>query len=241
MQLGTTETRYSKKFSYIKDTHEGEHLEHYGEYKQKEINLLSLLLSNNVGNTVVYDVGAGVGIRTMALSKMAGVVAFEHDNEKLKILKMNTQGKKAPNVRIVPKNLETIDPHNKDIPNLDGQLMKLPEPTLICISGDSTSVLRGMTATMMLIKPVIYIDIANAEDISYQYSILKERGYELYWYACPDFNVDNFKEYQLNLTDSDKFHMNILALHESVEINDGGIDLPRIDGPNDNWTRLKDD
>ena len=241
MQLGTTETRHSKKFSYIKDTHEGEHLEHYGEYKQKEINLLSLLLSNNIGNTVVYDVGAGVGIRTMALSKMAGVVAFEHDNEKLKILKMNTQGKKAPNVRIVPKNLETIDPHNKDIPNLDGQLMKLPEPTLICISGDSTSVLRGMTATMMLIKPVIYIDIANAEDISYQYSILKERGYELYWYACPDFNVDNFKEYQLNLNDSDKFHMNILALHESIEINDGGIDLPRIDGPNDNWKRFNND
>jgi hypothetical protein len=56
MQLSTVKTRYSTKFSYIKDTHEGDCLKHYGEYKQKEINLLALLLSNNVGNTVVYDV-----------------------------------------------------------------------------------------------------------------------------------------------------------------------------------------
>jgi len=240
MQLGTVETRYSKKFSYIKDTDEAVHLENYGEYKQREINLLNLLLSNNVGDTFVYDVGAGIGTRTLALSKIAAVIAFEHDEDKLKVLKMNTQGKIAPNVMIVPKSLETADPHNKDIPNLDGQLMKLPEPALVCISGDSVQVLRGMTATMMLIKPVIYIDIANDEDVSYQYSILKERGYEMYWYACPNFNSNNFKDNKTDVT-NDVFHMNILALHESVEMTEGGIDLPRIDGPNDNWKRFSND
>ena len=188
----------------------------------------------------MYDVGAGIGTRTIALSKMSAVVAFEHNEDKLKVLKMNTQGKLAPNVMIVPKSLETTDPHDKDIPNLDGQLMKLPEPSMVCISGDSTPILRGMTATMMLIKPVIYIDIANAEDISYQYSILKERGYEMYWYKCDDYNVNNFKQNTFDTT-LDSFHMNILAIHEDVEINDGGIDLPRIDGPNDNWTIIKDD
>ena len=240
MQLSSIETRYSKNFSFIKGNHEAMNLENYGEYKQKEINLLALLLSNNVGNTVVYDVGAGIGTRTIALSMMSAVVAFEHNEDKLKVLKMNTQGKLAPNVMIVPKSLETTDPHDKDIPNLDGQLMKLPEPSMVCISGDSTPILRGMTATMMLIKPVIYIDIANAEDISYQYSILKERGYEMYWYKCDDYNVNNFKQNTFDTT-LDSFHMNILAIHEDVEINDGGIDLPRIDGPNDNWTIIKDD
>jgi precorrin-6B methylase 2 len=240
MQLSSIETRYSKNFSFIKGNHEAMNLENYGEYKQKEINLLALLLSNNVGNTVVYDVGAGIGTRTIALSMMSAVVAFEHNEDKLKVLKMNTQGKLAPNVMIVPKSLETTDPHDKDIPNLDGQLMKLPEPSMVCISGDSTPILRGMTATMMLIKPVIYIDIENAEDISYQYSILKERGYEMYWYKCDDYNVNNFKQNTFDTT-LDSFHMNILAIHEDVEINDGGIDLPRIDGPNDNWTIIKDD
>tara|TARA_R110002094_G_scaffold73382_1_gene81344 strand:- start:231 stop:731 length:501 start_codon:yes stop_codon:yes gene_type:complete len=147
MQLGTVKTRYSKKFSYIKDTDEAVHLENYGEYKQKEINLLALLLSNNVGDTFVYDVGAGIGTRTVALSKMAAVIAFEHNEDKLKVLKMNTQGKIAPNVMIVPKSLETTDPHAKDIPNLDGQLMQLPEPTLVCISGDSTRVLSPLIQT----------------------------------------------------------------------------------------------
>jgi len=240
MQLSSIETRYSKNFSFITGNNEAINLENYGEYKQKEINLLALLLSNNVGNTVVYDVGAGIGTRTIALSKMSAVIAFEHNEDKLKVLKMNTQGKLAPNVMIVPKSLETTDPHDKDIPNLDGQLMKLPEPSMVCISGDSTPILRGMTATMMLIKPVIYIDIENAEDISYQYSILKERGYEMYWYKCDDYNVNNFKQNTFDTT-LDSFHMNILAIHEDVEINDGGIDLPRIDGPNDNWTIIKDD
>ena len=240
MQLSSIETRYSKNFSFITGNNEAINLENYGEYKQKEINLLALLLSNNVGNTVVYDVGAGIGTRTIALSKMSAVIAFEHNEDKLKVLKMNTQGKLAPNVMIVPKSLETTDPHDKDIPNLDGQLMKLPEPSMVCISGDSTPILRGMTATMMLIKPVIYIDIENAEDISYQYSILKERGYEMYWYKCDDYNVNNFKQNTFDIT-FNSFSMNILAIHEDVTMMDGTIDLPRIDGPNDNWTRFKDD
>jgi len=240
MQLGSLETRYSKNFSYIKGTEEATQLENYGEYKQLEINLLSNLLQSNTGKTIIYDVGAGVGVHTMAFSKHGSVVAFEHNENKLRCLKMNTTGKLAPNVMVVPKSLETTNPMDKDIPNLDGQLMRLPEPTLIRISGDTIKILRGMTATMMLIKPVIYVDINNVEDISYQYAMLVERGYKMHWYGCPGYNKNNFKENSFDITQG-TFHMNILAIHEDVEIKDGGIDLPRIDGPNDNWTRFKDD
>jgi len=237
MQLSSIETRYSKNFSYIKGTKEATNLENYGEYKQKEINLIANLLQSNTGETIIYDVGAGTGVHTMAFSKHGAVVAFEHDEEKLRCLKMNTAGKLAPNVMVIPKSLETTNTMDKDIPNLDGQLMRLPEPTLVRVSGDTIKILRGMTATMMLIKPVIYIDIANAVDISYQYSMLVDRGYKMYWYSCPDYNVNNFKQNTFDTT-LDSFHMNILAIHEDVEINDGGIDLPRVDGPNDNWKTL---
>ena len=240
MQLGSVETRYSLNFSYMKDTEEAIHLESYGEYKQKEINLLSGLLSSNVGECVVYDVGAGIGIHTLALSKMAKVVAFEHDQEKLKCLSMNTKGKLAPNVKVIEKNLETTDRNDKDIPSLDGQLMQLPEPSLIRISGDSVKVLRGMTATMMLIKPVIYIDINNSTVIGYQYSLLVERGYNMYWYSCVSYNENNFKENRFDITEN-SYSMNMLAIHEDVLLVDGSIDLPRIDGPNDKWTRDRDD
>lgn len=237
MQLASIETRYSKNFRYIKDTEQATHLENYGEYKQKEINLLSNLLQSNTGETIIYDVGAGCGVHSMALSKQGSVIAFEHDPHKLKCLKMNTTGKLAPNVMVVNKSLETTDPTDKNIPNLDGQLMQLLEPTLIRISGDSIKVLRGMTATMMLVKPVIYIDINDAEDISYQYSMLHERNYTMYWYSCPGYNVNNYKENPFDIT-LGSFSMNILAIHEDVETSEGGIDLPRIDGPNDNWKRF---
>jgi len=87
---------------------------------------------------------------------------------------------------------------------------------------------------------VIYIDIHNAEDISYQYSILKEKGYELYWYSCVDFNENNYKKNQVNITNN-SFNMNILALHTDVDIADGALALPRIDGPMDNWKRFLND
>ena len=240
MQLGSTETRYSGNFTYIKGTVEATHLESYGEYKQKEINLLSNLLSSNEGQTVVYDVGAGVGVHAMAFSKLGNVIAFESNEDQYKVLDMNTKGKLAPHVLAVKGSLETTDVEDPNIPNFDHQMMKLPPPTLVRISGDSAKVLLGMRTTLTVIKPVIYIDIHNAEDISYQYSILKEKGYELYWYSCVDFNENNYKKNQVNITNN-SFNMNILALHTDVDIVDGVMSLPRIDGPMDNWKRFLND
>jgi predicted RNA methylase len=134
MQLESTKTRYSGNFTYIKGTVEATHLETYGEYKQKEINLLSNLLSSNEGQTVIYDVGAGVGVHTMAFSKLGNVVAFEADEVQYKVLDMNTNGKLAPNVLAVKGSLETTDVEDPSIPNFDHQMMKLPPPTLAHIS-----------------------------------------------------------------------------------------------------------
>ena len=49
MQLSTVKTRYSKNFSYIKDTHEGDCLKNYGEYKITRVNVTfsSSLCSDN--------------------------------------------------------------------------------------------------------------------------------------------------------------------------------------------------
>tara|TARA_R110001592_G_scaffold115476_1_gene315887 strand:- start:1145 stop:1867 length:723 start_codon:yes stop_codon:yes gene_type:complete len=240
MQLGSTETRYSGNFTYIKDTIEATHLETYGEYKQKEINLLSNVLSSNEGQTVVYDVGAGIGIHAMAFSKLANVVAFEADEDQYKVLDMNTKGKLAPHVLAVKGTLETDNVEDPNIPNFDHQMMKLPEPTLVRISGDSTKVLNGMRTTLIVIKPVIFIDIQNTRDISYQYGILKENQYKLYWYSCVDFNENNYNKNQVNITNN-SFHMNILAIHSGVDIADGELGLPKIDGPLDNWKRFMND
>ena len=240
MQLGSTETRHSRNFTYLKGTVEGTHLETYGEYKQKEINLLSNLLSSNEGQTVVYDVGASIGVHAMAFSKLGNVIAFESNEDQYKVLDMNTKGKLAPHVLAVKGSLETTDVEDPNIPNFDHQMMKLPPPTLVRISGDSAKVLLGMRTTLTVIKPVVYIDIHNAEDISYQYSILKEKGYELYWYSCVDFNENNYNKNQVNITNN-SFNMNILALHTDVDIVDGVMSLPRIDEPMDNWKRFLND
>ena len=71
---------------------------------------------------------------------------------------------------------------------------------------------ESLSSTLTIIKPVVYVDINNAVDISYQYSILKEKGYKLYWYSCVDFNENNYNKNQVNITNN-SFNMNILAIY----------------------------
>jgi FkbM family methyltransferase len=75
-------------------------LNDYGEYQQKEIDMLLGILSNNVkNNIIVYDIGANIGYHTLAFSKhVRHVYSWEASPQNYKLLKMNTQGKIASNV-----------------------------------------------------------------------------------------------------------------------------------------------
>ena len=104
MQLKHTKTRYSDNFAYhANDSVIGMQLTQYGEYQQKEINLLSNLLKQDDNtDTVVWEVGANIGTHAMAFSKVAKqVVCWEANPQHFAVLKLNTKGKLAPNVHCI--------------------------------------------------------------------------------------------------------------------------------------------
>jgi len=103
MQLEHTRTLYHRNFAYWKnDEIIGRHLREYGEYQQKEINLLVGLLDRvDAKQKVVWDIGANIGVHTMAFSKhCAFVCSWEANPQNFKLLRLNTQGKLAPNVKV---------------------------------------------------------------------------------------------------------------------------------------------
>ena len=267
MQLKHTKTRYSDNFAYhANDSVIGMQLTQYGEYQQKEINLLSNLLKQDDNtDTVVWEVGANIGTHAMAFSKVAKqVVCWEANPQHFAVLKLNTKGKLAPNVHCINKaigapDVETITVEQFDdtVPGnygaarvggktgtviecrtLDSYLMELSPPSLVKIDveGHEVDVLKGAIALMLITKPVIFMEAGEQTDTSEHYNLLDKHGYKMWWYACPNYNPENFKN-NIENTWGDTHIFSILAVHESVAGLEN-IDLPPVEGPDDSWTRF---
>ena len=172
MHLGSAKTRHSRNFTYIKGTVEATHLETYGEYQQKEINLLVGLLDRiDAKQKVVWDIGANIGVHTIAFSKHSSFVcSWEANPQNFKLLRLNTQGKLAPNVKvhnvaISNGELSIIESVGVEIEarTLDSYLMNYPLPSLVKIDveGHELEVLQGARVMLQTVKPILYMEMNN--------------------------------------------------------------------------------
>jgi len=89
---------------------------------------------------------------------------------------------------------------------------------------------------MLITKPIIFMEAGEQTDTSEHYNLLDKHGYKMWWYACPNYNPENFKN---NIENSwgDTHIFSILAIHESVAGLEN-IDSPPVEGPDDSWTRF---
>ena len=232
LPYNTTVTRYSDSFYYYKnDTIIGKSLQHYGEYTELEIQLLKLFLKKD---SVVYDIGANIGYHTVAFAKLADTVyAFEPNRKHLDLLYKNITKQKNVTVYDVAvssiKGVVTIQDFDTDIPGNYGELycnrdgysvdcvkiddLEIYRPTLVKIDveGFEYPVLLGMTETIKEYKPVIFYE-AHGNDLDLIYTYLKDMGYDLYWYPCPNYNPYNYKNNTVNVFGNGGV-LNILATH----------------------------
>ena len=83
-----TKTRYADTFwFYQTDAIIGQSLYHYGEYTENELGLLRNFMQPT---SVIYDIGANIGVHSIAFCKgTKHVYAFEPNHNNLKLLKIN--------------------------------------------------------------------------------------------------------------------------------------------------------
>jgi len=267
MQLEHTRTRYHQNFAYWKnDEVIGKNLREYGEYQQKEIDLLiGLLNSVNSKQKVVWDIGANIGVHTSAFSKHSTFVcSWEANPQNFKLLRMNTQGKLAPNVKVHnvaisngkkdtiqiqdfdqskssnKGELSIVEKGGVEISarSIDSYMMNYPLPSLIKIDveGHELEVLQGALVMLKTVKPILYFETADKGSYAEHIKFLKDLDYRMWWFACPNFNKNNYNKNDNNIWGRSVI-CSILAMHKDV-VGLNNIELQEVVDADDHWLKM---
>jgi FkbM family methyltransferase len=252
-----TKTRYSDAFwFYNTDSIIGASLYYYGEYTEQEIMLLRNFMNSEY---VVYDVGANIGVHTVAFAKQnKHVYAFEPNVLNYRLLKMNSiadnnitlidkaVGKTAGTAKIEEFSLTKMGNFGEckisdtgqdcDMVSID-ELVKTkqilpPNIVKIDVEGYEWEVLQGMDDTIRNNLPVIFYEALTA-DLSSIYNYLNGLAYTLYWFPCNNYNPHNFRNNKENIFGHGGV-LNILAIPFHLNVN---TNLPKVLDADDTWEK----
>ena len=256
--LNCTATRYSPVFWFYKnDTIIGNSLRHYGEYTEIELGLLRNFQSPHC---VIYDIGANIGVHTIAFAKNARkVYAFEPNEKNYKLLKVNVGtesnvecfnlalGDKDGVISVTELKLDEAGNYGECMITDVGQIAemttvdklytsrKLLAPTIIKIDveGVEWEVIQGMKTTIEENLPIIFYE-AHQCDTKSIYDYLNKLGYSMYWFPVPNYNPNNFRKNEQNIFGNGGV-VNILAI--PFHIQGVKVNMPKVIDNADTWAK----
>lgn len=247
-----TETPHSKAFYYFKnDDIIGDCFRYYGEYSEKEIQVLLGLVNEN---SVVYDIGANIGAFTVAFAnKVKKVYAFEPNPRSFELLKKNTEhlnnvvlfknaiGSERKDIfisafdeskrsnygeaRIREDNGIPIRMIRLDDINYflkDDVLLEIEPPSLIKIDVEGHEYDVFRGGIAKIVAAKPILFFESSERMTEIISLLEGIGYPSHWLPMHNFNPNNFKKEPLDRTNNTG-SVNVIALYRSVF-----GDLPRV-------------
>jgi len=195
----------------------------YGEYKEQQLNVLLALA--RYGQMIV-EVGAHIGLQTVALAHKVGpeggVIAIEPQRIAYQNLCANLALQSLRHV--VPLNfimgategqgtVPVINPqalhdstalslpteHPGDfvpLKRLDGLGLSRLDLLVVDVEGGEVAVLEGARETLQRLKPIVHVDAHSREHAPQVITLLQHLGYQLWWSITPLFNPFNFFEYR---------------------------------------------
>lgn len=238
-----TPSRYGNFHVFRNDGMIGFSIIAYGEYSQYEINLLSHVIGTE---TVVYDIGSNIGYHTAGFAtKAKHVYAFEPNIKNYKVCKLNTHSYKnvsVYNLGCSDKNtsayIEDIDLENPDnygeaklsdngqiceLVKLDDFIKKekLQDPHVIKmdVEGHEYEVLMGLDNTIRNTLPVIFYEHQHGDHLPEIYDYLTSLHYKIYWFPCPNYTPQNFKNNPNNYFHPNSGVVNAFAVPFHIQLN----------------------
>ncbi len=226
-RVGSAIGRYGTLLFPADDAILGPALRHYGEWAQREVDLLLELLPQ--GATVV-DVGAFVGTHTLAFARHAGgacrVHAFEPNPWSFELLARNLDLNDVRNVSAYRVALsdaagalgfahaaesggnfghaELVDPREAEgliveATTLDAIGLRQCDLMKIDVEGMEADVLRGGRITLDRCRPIVYCECNALEQGWPVFGLMRQHGYACWGHCFAAFNPDNFRGNAENL------------------------------------------
>ncbi len=228
--MRSVEGRWGTCWYYGKDEYVGRSVHNYGEFSRAETEKIIELS----GGGLSLDIGANIGCITQALEASGReVVAFEPQPEIYKLLRKNVKGEchnlalgaelgnvPMPRVRYGEKGnygglgigmkselgnilvpMKTLDSFGF----MNVTFMKID------VEGFEIQVLRGARNTILINKPIMYIEDDRIDNRMMLRAYIKELGYTYEMHETPLYDENNFFGLKKNIWNKNYVSMNLIC------------------------------
>lgn len=247
------------------DTFIGKSLDLYGEWTQKELDVLIPTISPN---DIVVDVGAFIGTHTIPFAKATapngGVYAIETQRMSFAFLNTNIVLNNLMNVitlnkfasdklgKIKTLTLDQNYPQNFgsysnkklksgeiiDTITIDSLNLTRVKLIKIDVEGNEKKVIIGASKTIKKFKPILYVECTNPKKTRDLISQIFKLNYKAYWHISSYYNPNNYYAQKKNIFE--KFHpeVNLICFPKESSITQN-IFIEVVD-TNDTWKKAYD-
>jgi precorrin-6B methylase 2 len=204
------------------DTPVGDSIRWYGEYLQLQLDVLLSMI--RPGATVV-EVGAGVGIHSLALARAIGneghLMLYESRLLHQRILRQNLAANEAKNVTIMRRSLgDPASPSNGNPIAIEAlNDLRLERLDIIKINGSvvAADVIAGATEAMWRLRPLLFALELDKDALASVAAAARDLGYRCWKMETPLFNSGNFNRREEDIFGGRKI-VSVLGIPEETEL-----------------------
>ncbi|MEP7063039.1 MAG: tetratricopeptide repeat-containing glycosyltransferase family protein [Betaproteobacteria bacterium] len=206
-------------FQYFPDRDEGAPLQRYGEWLHEQLGLLARLIK--LGQTLV-EIGGGVGVHTVAVSRLVGaqghIMVYENDHRVKGVLRQNLRANKARNVTVMmnPFGMAAPTGTHAESESVDDLELKDLDWLKVNSADDALAVLKGAEQTLWRTRPKLFLNVGNVqEEVTAHLAAMA--------YSCWMHRSEVYRRHNFNNADSDGARyvsqIAILAIPEEVVVD----------------------
>ena len=221
-----------------RDKYIGKSFIHYGEFSRMEMNLLKKYTKKD---KLFLDIGANIGSHTVALAPFSHTtVAFEAQRHQFQMLNANIAINSLWNVythnvivssELGSMSIPVLDPEkNNSFGSFhirEGKGDSTPIVTIdkfsfwnvglikIDVEGMEPDVMKGALLTIVLHKPVLYIEADRIVSKTRIISMLEDLNYEYEEHNVPIFDPDNYNKNEEDMFNGE-YSLNLLCIPKNL-------------------------
>jgi tetratricopeptide (TPR) repeat protein len=209
----------------------GKSIDLYGEYNQKEIELLQPIIQPN---DLIVEIGANIGIHTVFLAKTVGksgtILAFEPQRLIYQNLCANLALNSITNTYTynvaIAEQIGSIQMQTEVVQSITLDSLNIPYCRLIKINVENMKleILQGAINIITQLKPILYLKNNHQQHADAIINYIRSLNYTIHKHKFPTYNLKNFSHNPENIF-GQTTSINYLCLANNYSLNLTEIDL----------------